>query len=346
MTRTGWMMVAGVCAAGLVLGVVARPFVFPRGRIALHPASVQLKEGHIEGAPLEVHFELANESRQSATVKSIGTSCGCMALTGKDGPLVVPFSLEPGATVPITLSIGTAARIGSQTFALAIAAEGPHGSALEARAEVRVNLLGTLRSNERMVIFRDVTPGTPLSAEIQLADMLPDPGVEIREVRTSNEGNLRVELKPTSGPSDIFGESVAANARATLKVTYTPDATEGRIQEMITIVPDDSRYPVVQIPVFCEMAEPPLRLRPRGLSLSAAAGNAFRRTVVVESQEPIASVSVVACPRGVEVEIEDSGDRQRTLTVKGDASQFAGDRAEIRLVVDGKELSFPIRVLP
>jgi len=344
MSRLGWVITAGVCAAGLIAGVALRPLVLPSGHIALHPAEVQLKEGHIEGEPLEIHFELSNESRSAVTVTTVSASCGCMALSGNDGPIETPFTLDAGSTLSVALNIATAARVGTQTFVLGVAAEGPRGSPLETRAVVRVNLLGALRASQEKVVFRDVKQGTTLSAEIDLADMLPNPGVEIREVRTSDQDSLRVELEPASGPSRVFGETVAAWARARLKLSYVPTATEGRIQEMITIVPRDSRYPTLQIPVYCEMAEPPIRFRPRGLSIPAEAEPAFRRSVTLESQAPITSLSVVACPPGVDVQIEQSDD-ERTIIVTGDTSKFQDDASEIRFLIDGVELGFPIRVI-
>jgi hypothetical protein len=314
--------------------------------VALYPGSVQFKEGHIEGEPLEVHFELVNESRQPVTVTAVSTSCGCMALSGEDGALKTPFSLGAEAKRPITLSIATAARVGRQTFALRVAAEGPRGRPLQTRAEVHVNLLGTLRSDRPMVIFRGAKPDVPLAAEVKLADMLPDAGAFIREVRTSNPDSIRVAVVPTSGPSTIFGDKVAAQSRAILRISYTPGAAEGRIQEMITVVPEDSRYPTLQIPLYCEMAEPPVRFVPSGLTLSAGGETAFRRTVTLQTDTPETSVSILECPGGVKVQLGARSGCEQKLTVEGDLSQLNTQQADIRFAVNGLEITFPIRVLP
>jgi hypothetical protein len=346
MNRAWLFTILGVCAAGLTAGFGIRPLLFPEARIAIYPSEIEFKEGHIQGESLETHFELKNESSRPITVTSVRASCGCMVVAGKNGSLTTPFTLENGAIFPVTLGVATGSRTGPNSFYLSVTAQGPYGTPAEANATVRVNLLAGLRTEPSAVIFRRVKTGAQLSAEVKLADMFPDPGVRVRELKLSNDKTMRVELEPESGRSDIFGASAAANARGKLKLSYVPDVAEGRIQEMITIIPEDPRFPQVQVPVYCEIAERAYRFTPGGLTIGPTAGTTFRRIVVFQSDEPETSLSVRQTPEGITVEIGKSQASRRLVTICGDLSVLKEGSHDVVFQVNREEQVFPIRFPP
>jgi hypothetical protein len=345
MNRALLFPIVGVCAVGLAAGFGLRPLLFPAARVAIYPRTIEFKDGHIQGEPLETHFELKNESRSTVTVTSLSSSCGCMVLSGKDGPLKTPFSLAAGAALPITLSVATGGRVGPQVFRLSATAEAAFGAPAKALARVRVKLLAALRAQPAMILFRRAKTGAPLAAEVKLADMLPDPGVRIREVRVSNEKTMRVEVQGETGPSDMFGESATAQARATLKLSYVPDATEGRIQEMISIVPEDARFAMLQIPVYCEIAQPRSRLIPQALTVPADHDAEFRRTVWFDSDTADAMISLASAPAGIKVDIGQGPSAGKAITISGKTSDLDGSSAVVFLI-NGDEVRFPIRIAP
>jgi Protein of unknown function (DUF1573) len=346
MNRGTMIAVAVVCTVGLTVGFSMRRVLFPKERIAVYPSTVRLNDGNIEGQPLEIHFELKNESRWALTVKSVSASCGCMAISADDRPLKTPFVLDGGGTLPITLSIATVARIGPQTFSLWVHAEGPHGPLETVAGTVQVNLLGTLRAQPSMVIFRRAKTGAALSAEVELADMLPDPGVRIREVTTSNPDNLRVDVVDRSAPSTVFGQSVTAHCRATLKILYVPRASKGRVQEMISIVPENKEFPTLRIPVYCEIAEGPYRFVPQGLTITPDGKQRFRRTVIFQTDDGGKELSVVKVPAGIQVEFGARSASSWPVRISGTTADLAQGESQIVFMVDDMQLAFPIRRMP
>lgn len=337
------LFVGLVCAVGLAAGFGMRQVLIPDEHVAIHPATVDVESGHIEGEPLKVLFELTNESRSALTVKSVSGSCGCMAISTGDAPLKTPFVLEPGDTIPITLSIATLARVGPQTFSLWVAAQGRRGPLEPVGATVHVNLLGTLRAQPSMVIFRRAKTGAEVSAEVELADMLPDPGVRVRDVTSSNPDSLRIDVVSRSGPSTMFGQSVAAQSRATLKISYRPDATEGRVQEMISIVPENREFPTLQIPVYCDIADGPYRFVPHGLTITPDGEQMFRRTVVFQSDDSGKDLSVTKVPAGIQVELGERSGSSRPVRITGTTADLAEGESPIVFSVDNMQLIFPIR---
>lgn len=344
MSRASLLVVIVICAAGLAAGFGIREVLSPAGQIAIYPAHVQFKDGHVEGEPLEVHFDLKNESSRAVTITSLGTSCGCMAVSGTDGALKPPFVLEKWDTCPLTLTIATAGRVGRQTFNLATTADAGRGVTLQAQSEVGATLLSALRAEPSMVIFRRAKPGSQLSAEVKLADALPDPGVRIREIKSSNDETLRVKIEGKSGTSPMFGDGVDAHARGLLKLVYTPNITEGQIQETVTIVPEDSRHPTLRIPVYCEIAEAPYKLTPSGITIGQTSENAFTRTVIFQSDDPH-EVSVARKPDGIEVEIGAVRSSGRSISIRGDLAVLKEGSHEIVFAVKEHEDVFPIRVM-
>lgn len=347
MSRRGWYAtVAVVSVAGSLIGLGMRRVASSATGISFYPSNVEIKEARFQGEPLEVHFDLKNGSPASVTVTSLATSCGCMVLSGKDGPLKTPFELEKGGSLPINLNLSTGGRFGPQTFNLSAAVQQSDATALETSATVRVNILAALQADPRMIIFRRAKAGVELSAEVKLADALADPGVTIREVKASNEKTMRVEIQPDSGPSEIFDDEVAGRARATLKLIYVPDAAEGQVHEWISVVPVAKQYPELRIPVYCEIAERPFRFMPHGLTVPGATGASFRRTLAFVSDELPMTVSVLRSPRGVEVDIGESVGSRKMITIAGETSALANGTAEIVFLVNGQEVAFPMRTAP
>lgn len=342
MRRTSLAIFLVICAGGLASGFAIRNFLYA-GRIAIYPSHVQLQEGHLEGEPLEVHFDLRNESNRPVSVTSLSTSCGCMALSGADGALKLPFEIEPWSGCPITLNLATSSRVGKQSFGLSVTAQARRGDELETQADVEVNLQAALRAEPKMVIFRRAKPGQHLSADVALADALPYPGVRIREVKLSNEETMQVDIKEESGSSQLFGEGIKAHARATLTLVYTPNATEGRIQEMVTIVPDNSRFPTLRIPVYCEIADAPYKFTPSGITIGPTSESTFSRTVVFRSDGP-AELSLARTPSGITVEVSEQTHASRLVSIRGELSALSQGTHDVVFQVNGQECVFPIRI--
>ena len=343
MSRTLVVILLAICALGLASGSAVRTLLMPVGQIAIYPTHVALQEGHIENEPLEVHFALRNESSRPVSVTSLSTSCGCMALSGANGALKPPFDIEPWGVCPVALNVATGNRIGKQTFGLSATARGPRGVELKTQADVKVNLQAALRAQPSMVIFRAAKPGQELLVEVALADALPNPGVRIREIKLSSEETMTVKIKEESGPSPLFGEDAKAHARATLTLQYTPIATEGRIQEMISIVPDNSRFPTLQIPVYCEIADAPYKFTPSGITIGPTSEPTFTRTALFQSDEP-AELSVSRTTPGITIAIGEPTRSARVISIRGDLSTIAQGSHDVVFQVNGHEHVFPIHI--
>jgi hypothetical protein len=244
--------------------------------------------------------------------------------------------------MPITLNIATGSRVGEQTFTMTALGESSN-SEISARADVRVELRGTLRADPDTIIFRQAQTGIRHSADVELADMLPDPGIQIAEIRVSNPQTMNVELKSGDGPSSIFGDSAAAKKRGRLRLSYTPGATEGRIQEMISIVPKNSGFPTLQVPVYSEMAKPPYRFSPNGLTIVGSGQATFRRQPFFISQRNVERLSVLRAPPGVTVDIGEPSTSGTPITISGAVSDIQPQGSEVVFQVNDDEVSFSIR---
>lgn len=176
-------------------------------------------------------------------------------------------------------------------------------------------------------------------------DTLPDPGSRIREIRVSNDETMRVsqdqELSQVTQSSGENGQRI----RGSLQLHYTPSVSEGRIQEMITVIPEDGRFPSLQIPVYCDVAGGPFRFIPGGLTLDAASTDKFRRSVLFQSDDPDAEISAVRTPEGIAVHIDNVNAFGRTIYVSGNASLLKEGSLEILFRIGGDEHVYPIRVI-
>jgi len=85
----------------------------PRVLITLTPEEVEMQTAFPEGAAFQAEFTLENKTRADLTIKKILSSCGCTAVSTKEGqPLKVPFVLSPSKPFPILVTVDTQNRVG------------------------------------------------------------------------------------------------------------------------------------------------------------------------------------------------------------------------------------------
>lgn len=349
--RRFFLAVGCLSFLGLVTGLSLRRWGAPlvsasRPALTLEPSVLELPHDPQEGEVLSIYFQLTNRGDRAVTVAGLGTSCACMALAGKQ-PLQPPFELAPDTSTPIELKIHTHGRLGPQQFKLWIE-PGLGGRQLETViSTIKVNVLAGLTAEPSRLVFPGAEAGIVVQRSLELADMLPDPGVEIEKVVSSRPERLKGELVPDVGPTAIF-RGLAGKKRYRLDISYTPaDAPEG-IEECLTLIPVDSKYRPLRIPIFSKTAKPSYEFSPPGLTLVARQpGERFRRIVFFSTnkKDEAPLVEVVDPPKEIKVTVADGPGQTKQVSIECTAPETTeAKKTDLRFAVGPEKtpVSFPI----
>ena len=274
MLKNWWPVIVLTAVGGGVIGWRNRPTAVGSPAIVLEPPEVRLVEDPLEGDEVKINLQLRNTSSAPVVVKTATTSCGCIGLATRDGDLrKAPIRLSPGQSIPWLVTIRTLNRIGNQSFNIRLDYEAG-GVPGHVESTTRLNVLAGWSKEPYMLSFEDIDIGREVTGEVDIYDAIPDPGIPIETILSSDPKHLRAELVAAAGDearkAELFGADSQLKMRYVLRAHLNPgEETAGELCEAaVTIVPKDPKRPNLYIPVLYRTRAPAYTLSPKGLTIS------------------------------------------------------------------------------
>ena len=273
----------------------------------------------IEGRPYIAALEISNDSRDTARIRAISKSCGCMEITSAAGAAVeLPLTINPGATLPLLLQLDTEHRRGLQSYGLSIEYQ-ICGVARTARNTLEVPVSPAWYSSPPAIVaLADET--TSFEMSIYTLDVLEPFGI----LRTSSTDDKRIRLD--SLPVDATGRATDTKHGFTKSFVVSGSIIEGTdgtdsIRDMVYVYATDVTVPVLVIPVYYPPRQLPFSVSPARLVLRRKdLAAAIERSVIIRTEEE-QSPKVVRLPSGTSAELHKvkGGVWKCTLVVENNA---------------------------
>jgi hypothetical protein len=274
------------------------------------PASGMVQEGE----SIAVQLNLQNHLSWPIEIKNLTASCGCMnfRLAGKEYSVGESFTMKGDSSVVIDLNVGTSGTSGIRGYRVGIHYEDVNGRLFELTKHLEFRILGQLRVEPPSLTITNAEVGRVEKLQLYLADGQLGDGIEIREVRVSCPERLSTSVDRLE-PSPLGDGRIR---RSVINVNYFPLEDEVDLREdFIELVPADSEFSRVQIPIVCYMKPSGLVLTPDQLYVSDQE-LPVRRAVTCQSYlEYESQLVVVSKPDFVTVEIEPVDQKKSLLNV-------------------------------
>lgn len=226
------------------------------------------------GSKTIYEFEMENIYEEDIHIASVRASCGCTIPTIKKDTLK---TWEKGA---IVAEFNTRAFLGQRSATVTVTIDRPF------YAEVQLNVKGYIRSDvvfsPGTVNFGEVDTGAQAEKKVELSYAGRDTW-KILDVRSANP-NLEVELN----------EKARGGGRVNYEmlVRLKDGATEGYLEDQLTIVTDDARLKSIALPVEGRVVSP-LTVSPGSLFLGVLEpGQKVTKQLVVKSKTPFRVLDV------------------------------------------------------
>jgi hypothetical protein len=248
----------------------------PTARADLSFANSAVDAGEVRsGAPLKQTFAFVNEGKAAVEITDLRTSCGCVK------PKLDRHAYAPGEGGEIVLEVHTLSQpAGEHTWRLQVAYRAG-GEAREAELSIRGRIVTEIAVQPAaLTIFT----GNAAAHEIVLTDLRERP-LSVTGVHTSSP-HLKAEVGPTT--ADGAGHRVV---RITLSLS--PSCPEGRHEETVAILTDDSGYRELTVPVtVVKRPKQAVTASPGTVSLSAARGQPVASRIILLRPAGDAAVAV------------------------------------------------------
>lgn len=226
------------------------------------------------GSKTIYEFEIENIYEEEIHIASVRASCGCTIPSIKKDTLK---TWEKGA---IVAEFNTRAFLGQRSATVTVTIDKPY------YAEVQLNVKGYIRSdvvfNPGTVNFGEVDNGSPAEKRVELTYAGRE-SWKILDVRSANP-NLEVELN----------EKARGSGRVTYEmlVRLNGDASEGYLEDQLTIVTDDARLKNISLPIEGRVVAP-LTVSPGSLFLGVLEpGQKVTKQLVVKGKTPFKVLAV------------------------------------------------------
>lgn len=248
------------------------------------------------GSKTEYVFEFTNLYKEDVHVASVRTSCNC---TIPSVEVANAKSWEKGA-IKATFNTG-GGFVGQRGATVTVTFDKPYF------AEVQLSVSGFIRNdvvfNPGSVNFVEVDKGTEMTRAIAV-EYAGRSDWRITDVRSGNP-NLEVELKdPSVTPGKV---------RYEMSVKLKADAPEGRINDYLSLITNDSATSSVKVAVEGRVVAP-LTVSPQSLVLGTLkAGETIKKVVVVKAKTPF-KVLKVKCEHDC-FEVKPDSDEAKTAHI-------------------------------
>lgn len=274
------------------------------------------------GTAAEYRFEFTNLYEETVHVSAVRTSCGCTT------PTLTSDTLRTHETAAVVASLNTASFIGAKSATITVVFDQP------TYAEVRLQVSGHIRTDITFdppeVSFGVLSPGETSEQEVVVTHR-GNQDWRIRDVR-SHCDDLSVRLtEPEITPG---APNLAPMVRYRLQVRNKESLPEGEIQERLTLISNDARYPSTEMSVTGKV-RPLLSVSPASIPLGRlAAGEVKEVKLVVRGEEPFEIRDIVCTDRRFTFEIPSGSKKLHLVEMRFSADHTAPISHRIRVQSD------------
>ena len=200
--KIGKTLLFVVLLFGCGLGIRAGLSLIQRhGEARFEPALIELVDEPISGAILEIPLRFINETTKPVKLMSIRRSCSCTSIVTTGNRRVEEnLVVDPDKSVPMKLTINTTNRYGDQHFFVEANIQ-QDGRVESFHSEVRVKVRGGWKAEPSEFLLTDLRIGEEFSRRFSLSDGMPDPGLTIKEIRSSHPEKFKARWILSKGPS-------------------------------------------------------------------------------------------------------------------------------------------------
>lgn len=333
--------IIGASAAGIFLSLA----------FDSRPPSINLVPGGIvdgltafEGETLSVEYQLKNDSDMPFEIIDVRTSCGCLGID-IDGQFFGggPVAITSGGERTVKVKWSTDGRYGLARQAFTIDGK-CGGKQVSFERFVEATIIAGSRVYPPNLVFDDVGQEGKL-----LTFYVGEKGeaYSIHKIETSVKG---IECIPTHLSSEVIADLEIPGLRPLFQyeVVLSADCPidhGSRSFAAFELAGPDGSVEFIRIPIAVTEKLQPVNFFPSSIAVSIGQhGN--RKVFVAAKEDTTSSPIVVSCPKFLTAEIRDSTSRGWDLTIEYDVESSALPSTHmIRLLVDSKEYSIPVRVV-
>ena len=302
----GWFAGSGTAAVALAFALVLWMLPHQEGSasateaLRIDPPKLDIADrSFYEGDMVRGRFRLVNGSAHPVTVKSIETSCSCLASVAEGGRKP-PFELEPSAAIDLSLTTSAVSNRGlKQTYDLVITAESAGKPLTPQAASLSFQVVDSLKAQPQTLRIAEASPYKPAHASVVLFTHRDDRPIADPEIAVSGCTQIRVSLKQVS---QTYDDQRKLRPRFVLDVEVTPGEGAEPISGIIDV--SAAGEPPTRIPVYCTFQQT-IRFDPHSVEAAGRAGAVVEREVYLEaSSDDWKSPHAVSVPVGCKVRIE------------------------------------------
>jgi hypothetical protein len=275
------------------------------------------------GTPLEHTFRLVNRGSHPIEITEVRPSCGCLA------PRLEPRRLEPGAEGVLTVYVNTLTQAaGAHTWQVRLRYQ-DDGRTGELSVVLGARVVSEIAVEPPALTL---TTGGALTHTVVLTDRRPHP------LTVTSAQMISPHLRAAAGE---MGTDAAGRRACSIRVEVPADCPEGRYDDVLRILTDDSTYPELDVPVTVVKRAPrSVRALPEAVELSAPAGQPLpSRTVLLSGADGQAVVveRIEADHPAIECRWAAGPGSRATLKVRVDRDRVAGDglHSAVRVYLSG-----------
>jgi len=206
----------------------------------------------LDTAPKPLKFKFKNTGGAPLLISDVHATCGCTV------PQLAKRQYNPGEEGVIDVTYNPHGKRGKQNQRVTVSTNDPNAAQFVLNVEAEVVPL--VAADPPMVALGQVPKGE--GKTISLTVTSREPNWALGEATFTSNKFLAVKTTPMA-EVDVNGEKLQ---QMTVEVTLKPEAGVGRIQEELRLVPTDSKYQTVRLPVMAQI-DGDLLLAPARLSL-------------------------------------------------------------------------------
>lgn len=273
----------GLNRTGLVALVMTLAFATPSSVLGADWAKKMFSETEHDfrtvgrGTKAEYRFEFKNLYEEDVHISAVRSSCGCTT------PSLTKDLLATHESAAVVARFNTNSFIGQKSAVITVVFDRPYF------AEVQLKVGGYISTNISFnppeVDFGQVKSGQTVERQIEITHR-GNRNWRITDVR-SHCDDLQVRL---DRPQLMSGQ-----VRYRMTVRAKESMPEGDINEQLTLVSNDGRFPTVEMAITGQV-QPTLIVSPEALNLGKPKpGQAVKKRLLIRGQEPFA-ITEIRCP--------------------------------------------------
>jgi hypothetical protein len=345
------LVVALICAVAIGAGVTAGIHFRNTGTVVFDPSHLALDDKISEGESRTFQVSLYNPLDGPATVDSVITTCGCVALVDDS---LCPFTIEPRSRVPISFRFKSDGRIGVGRSDLIARFRIGSQQALLTGCSIDYFVAAALQPIPGQIAWEDKRAGDVCRADLTLADMAPGGNSELLDIASSNTELLRIDkVAATAIPIQLFGYPAIGRYHVAIAfhVPPSPGSEPARDESLEASLEVKIRNKGIEfaksIKVACQVRSS-VRCFPRSLVINDANMSDVRRDVTCVCDDHDArELTVLSSPDVVKVRVRKSANAHIWVIGITIAANLTGaNDGDVKMQFDnGRQFRLPIHVV-